>query len=260
MRLTSSQENLLAEGVAKLAKRRIVFYNGSGNGVTQLVDHLRLRAQKGFKASHSENFTIDLIKDIRNFPRPDRTTCTGLQRLILDANNLNTWGNLVRIEREFSKYLLTMHEEGVIPFIAIDNAEKLNRAAYGVIKELNEYVITTPRGAAKRAGIAFVLGGDFLKCRMSIPFLEKCAEIPVEKMQFTSDIKDLIALVYPEKAHLFKPYVLEEMKRCSSVQQMIKSADNIVDWQEENGAKKEISERTAQQLVSRAIRILKLAA
>lgn len=253
----------MGEGMKKLAKRRIVFFNGSANGKTQLVDHVRIRLERKIKPLHSENFGIQLITDLRHFPRPDRVNITMLQRLILDAYHKDTWGNLVRCERNFSALLRELYEERTIPVIAIDNCEIFTRASYPVIKELNEYMIRDKKGEPVRAGVAFCIGGDVLKCkRMDWSFYEKCAEIAVDKLDSSSEIRDMLALVFPESLHLFKPHVIEKMKKCDTVQQMVKTADLIIDWIEENKAKKvEVSETTATHLVNRAKNIIeKLAA
>jgi hypothetical protein len=242
-RLTPTQTKILARATDKLRQRRIVFFNGGPNGKTEILEVVRMRSHvQPFKSKHPEDFNLEILEDIRRFPRSEKVTTTYMQRLILSAYGEFTNAGLVTVENKFGKLMLSLRDKQILPVLVADNIEVIPRRAYSVMKELNEYIYN-----GIRCGISIALAGDMIHSRMPLAFYQKSYEIDLAKISLTSDIAEILGHWFPEHARKFSQPVLEQFRRCSTTQGIIQAADKYIDWMLSN---KESDERTGVEAVS----------
>ncbi|MEP7234514.1 MAG: hypothetical protein ABI778_04380 [Ignavibacteriota bacterium] len=264
MRLSQSQQELLDKAYAKLRRRDIVFFNGSANGKTQILDMLRWRASSRAggkllgKSATDEKITLQILEDIQRLPRTDKLTSTAIMRLVLKSYGLPAYhSDIVDVERRYREHVMELQRANIMPVLALDNIEIFPKRAYTVLKELNEY-----RYHGKKLGIAIALCGDLVRSKMTMPFYEKTSEIAVDKSDSVSELRDILAMWFPLDLGIFSPVVMQSFKRCESLQQIIKAANIMVDkWHDVKVSDdEEVTEEMAMNAVSKAKRLVKLAA
>lgn len=264
MRLSKSQDRQLAAAYEKLRRRDLVFLQGNSNGKTQILDMLRWKCSSKLggkaldKSRTSEATKLELLEDIQRMPRADKLTSTYLMRQILryygEAAN---YQDMMEVEKMYRTLMISLNKANTIPVLALDNIEVYSKRHYTVMKELNEY-----RYHGKRLGIAIVISGDLVRSKMPMPFYEKCTEISIDRIQSSTELRDILAMWFPLDMGLFTPQIVQSFDRCDSLQQVIKAANIMVDkWHEVSVSEDdELTIEMATSAVSKAKRLVKLAA
>jgi hypothetical protein len=148
-----------------------------------------------------------------------------MQRYILKSLNGNDRGDMVDVERNYGAMMVELLSSRIQPTLVFDNIERLRENDYITIKTLNEYI-----HKGQRCGMAFVLAGDLINSKMKMPFYYKTAEIEVEKIQHLTDIKHILEHWFEDSEKYWIPSVLEQFKRCNSMQGMLRAAESYVEW------------------------------
>lgn len=259
MALLASQTELVDFAIGKLQKRKMVFFQGKANSKTTAINGLLYKVCKEVAKPREKGVELLHVAHFRNPPRSDKMSITSFQRLILEYFDYDYHGNILAVERNFEEMLIEMNKQRQAPLLAFDNIELYSKRFFHVLKSLNEYTVPS---IDKKLGCAIVLGGDVLRSKMPPPIYEKCSEITVERIERISEIRELIELACPDEMHLFTTPALEQLKRCQTVQQMVRSVEMMIDaWSHLATKKNEpVPEDLAMSTVSKAKRLYAIAA
>jgi hypothetical protein len=235
MHITQSQKATVTSIETGLRSREIVCLWGNvPNGKTHVFHYLTGRhtiglenkVRSSIRASHSENYCIEVLEGVQLSMRSERIEQDALKRQILECygERHNTHG--LDMRRRFTNLMLDLERARIMPTVCMDAIELLPRRGYETIKSVSQ---ESHRGEA--VGPAFLLSGQFSKRRMPDNFWLHIKEVKIGKV-LAEEVAEFATVVAPGYGHLFTIKALDLLKNSPSTAEMRRLIRSSVEYHE----------------------------
>lgn len=204
-RLTATQRQFLLESQEAIENREIVFLKGFSDGKTRIINALQSVTQKS-GPRHPENPRIEFFRHLQ-WAASDKISPAGIKRQVLYAAGMGYITLPHKLGKAWDEFLRASAKDGVVPTLAVDNAELLCEKAFSVIKDLNEHY--EPR-SKKNIGMAVVFAGRYGAIKAPASFLKFCYEVQVARIS-EHEVRELIENNFAGYADVFTDRALRAL-------------------------------------------------